>query len=98
MKEAITGGGGLVVDVKNGIWNLEMIKDFGLPENLRGKSIKEKQVFLDQQSQKRGKLEIAMAELIKERDTYIAEQAAKQPRKDCDVNSFDTVVTETLRD
>lgn len=97
-KEAITGGGDLVADVKNGVRKLDLIKDFDLPENLRGKSIDEKQVFLDQQSQKRGKLEIAMTELIKERDIYLADQATTQPRKENDTQSLDKVVTETLRD
>ncbi|SDP06361.1 vWA domain-containing protein [Phyllobacterium sp. OV277] len=95
-KEVVTGGGDLVADVKNGTQKLDALKDAELPENLRGKSKEEKQAVLDQQSQERGKLEEGMAELVKKRDAYVAEQTAKQD-KDKGSDSFDMVVKETLR-
>jgi uncharacterized protein YegL len=95
-KEVVTGGGDLVTDVKNGAQKLDALKDAELPENLRGKSSAEKQTILDQQAQERGKLEEAMAELVKKRDAYVTEQTAKQSKADSK-DSFDTAVKETLR-
>lgn len=94
-KEVVTGGGDLVADVKNGTKKLDGIKDTELPDNLRGKSVKEKQDYLDQQSEERGKLEEKMADLVSKRDAFIAKKQAEKS-DDKDTDSFDTAVKETL--
>lgn len=94
-KEVVTGGGDLVADVKNGTKKLDGIKDAELPDNLRGKSVKEKQDYLDQQSEERGKLEEKMADLVSKRDAFIAKKQAEKS-DDKDTDSFDTAVKETL--
>lgn len=94
-KEVVTGGGDLLADVNNGRQKLEAVKDADLPENLRGKSVEEKQAILEQQSQERGKLESSMLELVNKRDAYVAEQTATQSDGG---DSFDRAVKRTLRE
>ncbi len=92
---AITGAGDLVADVKTGRQKLAQVKQEDLPDSLRGMSAHERQAFIDKQMAKRKALNERMAALVKKRDQYVREQAAKAPTRTAD--SFDRAVEETLR-
>ena len=93
--EAITGAGDLVADVKAGRQKLAGLKDDELPDNVRKMDTAERQQFIDRQSADRKTLNERMAALVKQRDTYVREQAKKSPARTAD--SFDRAVAETLR-
>ncbi len=61
-------------------------------ELLRGMNAAERAVFIDKQMAKRKALNERMATLVKQRDGYMQEQAAKVPAPD----SFDRAVADTL--
>ncbi len=92
---AITGAGDLIADVKAGRQKLAEVKNEHLPDLLRGMAAGERQAFIDKQSAKRKALNERMAALVKKRDQYVREQAAKSPKPAA--NSFDRAVEETLR-
>ena len=87
--DAITGGGDLLADVKAGRQSLGGVKDQDLPDNMRGMSARERQTYLDQQTAQRSTLNDRMADLVKKRDAYVADQRKKQPNRG---NSFDRAV------
>lgn len=93
--EAITGSGDLVADVKAGRQKLAALKDEDAPEAMRGLNTEQRAAMLDQQMDKRTKLNERMAALVKKRDVYALEQAKKSPQRKGD--SFDQVVAETLK-
>jgi von Willebrand factor type A domain len=92
---AITGAGDLVADVKAGRQKLAEVKKDDLPDSLRGMTADERQTFIDKQMAKRKALNARMAALVKKRDQYVRNQAAKSPTRTAD--SFDRAVEETLR-
>ena len=92
--DAITGAGDLVADVKAGRQNLAAVKKDELPDALRGMNGDERQAFLDRQMAKRKAFNERMAALVKQRDRYVHEQAAKSPAPAAD--SFYRAVAETL--
>ena len=93
--EAITGSGDLVADVKAGRQKLATLKDEDVPEAMRKLTAAQRIAMLDQQMEKRAKLNERMAALVKKRDGYVLEQARKAPKPAAD--SFDQVVAETLK-
>jgi hypothetical protein len=93
--EAITGAGDLVADVKAGRQKLAGLKDDDLPDNVRKLDAVERQQFIDNKMVERKALNERMAALVKQRDTYVLEQAKKSPTRTAD--SFDRAVAETLR-
>ncbi len=93
--EAITGGGDLLADVKAGRKALSSVKDEELPDNLRRMSSAERQAYIDRQTTQRSALNNHMADLVKKRDAYVAEQRKKSPARTAD--SFDRAVEGTLR-
>lgn len=92
---AITGSGDLVADVKAGRQSLGAIKDEDMPDSLRKLNPEQRTAMIDQQMQKRGKLNERMTELVKKRDAFVIEQAKKAPQRTAD--SFDQAVAETLK-
>ena len=58
-------------------------------------SERERQAAIDKQAAQRKTLNERMAELVKKRDLYVAEQRKKAPAQKA--NSFDRAVAETLR-
>ena len=92
--EAITGNGDLVADIKAGRQKLAAVKDADLPDSLRSIPANERQALIDKQMAKRKTLNERMAALVKQRDGYVREQAAKAPAPAAD--SFDRAVAETL--
>ena len=93
--EAITGKGDLVADIAAGRQKLSSVKDDELPDAVRGMTATERQAFIDKQQGTRKALNERMAKLVKQRDTYAAEQASKAPKPAAD--SFDRMVAETLK-
>ena len=92
---AITGSGDLVADVKAGRQKLDEVKRDELPDRLRGMNEDERRAFIDTQMAERKALNDRMAALVKQRDRYVHEQAAKAPKPAA--NSFDRAVAETLK-
>jgi hypothetical protein len=92
--EAITGNGDLVADIKAGRQKLAAVKDADLPDSLRNIPANERQALLDKQMAKRNALNERMAALVKQRDGYVREQAAKAPSPVSD--SFDRAIADTL--
>lgn len=92
--EAITGRGDLVADVTSGRQKLDSVQDEDLPDTLRAVPPPERQAAIERQSTERKRLNERMAELVKKRDAYVAEQRRKAPAKPAD--SFDRAVAETL--
>ncbi|MCZ4280285.1 VWA domain-containing protein [Kiloniella laminariae] len=97
-KEVITGGGDLVADVRNDSVALDKIEEKQLPEDLQGLSLAQKQDYLKEKLAARAELEQKMALLIKKHDDYIAEQLKARENAPAKADSFDQVVTETLRE
>jgi hypothetical protein len=93
--DAITGGGDLVADLKAGRQKLSSVKDEELPDPMRRMSVAERQDYIDQQGKQRAALNDRMAELVKKRDAYVADQRKKAPPRTAD--SFDRAVEKTLR-
>jgi von Willebrand factor type A domain len=92
---AITGAGDLVADVKAGRQKLDEVKKDELPDRLRGMNEDERRAFIDTQMAERKAFNDRMAALVKQRDRYVHEQAAKAPKPAAD--SFDRAVAETLK-
>lgn len=91
----VTGAGDLVADIAAGDKTLEAVPEDELPEVLQGKSAAERQAYVEQQRTERAALTAQMAELVGQRDAYIAEQAKQSASASTD--SFDRAVEETLR-
>ena len=91
----ITGAGDLVADIKAGRQKLDAVKDEDLPAPVRNMTAAERQNLIDRQQAKRTALNGRMAELVKQRDGYVREQAKKSPAHA--VDSFDRAVEATLR-
>lgn len=83
--KVITGDGDLISDVVDKKINLAEIPENLLPEILKGENINKKQEFIENQLNKRKKLEEAMSILISERDDYLIEQNKNSRKK----SSFD---------
>jgi hypothetical protein len=91
---AITGRGDLVADVAAGRQKLDAVRDEDLSDQLRAMQPAERRAYVDRQSAERKRLNERMAELVKKRDAYVAEQRKKAPVRTAD--SFDRAVAETL--
>jgi VWA domain-containing protein len=92
---AITGDGDLVADIAAGRQKLSSVKDDELPESLNKLAPAQRQDAIDKAMSERRALSERMAELVKKRDQYVAEQRKTAPQKTAD--SFDRAVEETLR-
>jgi hypothetical protein len=93
--EAVTGRGDLVADVAAGRQRLSELRDEELPDSLRTLPTPQRQAHLDRQMTERKALNGQLAELVRKRDRYVAEQRKKQPAAKGD--SFDRVVEQTLQ-
>src|SRR5262245_52179922 len=93
--EAITGGGDLLADVKAGRNTLSSVKEEDLPDDMRRMSPSERQTHVDRQATERTTLNNRMTDLVKKRDTYVAEQRKVAPARAA--NSFDRAVEKTLQ-
>jgi len=86
----------LVDATRSGQVKLEDLKEEDLPEALRGKTHEEQQAFLDAKWAAREKIQKEIAELGKQRDTWLAKEMEKLA-KDGE-QSFDKAVRRQLRE
>jgi len=93
--EAVTGRGDLVSDVASGRQRLDSVKDEDLPDNLRPLKPEQRQAAIDKNVAERKTLNDRLAEVVKKRDAYVAEQRKNGPAKVAD--SFDRAVADTLK-
>jgi Mg-chelatase subunit ChlD len=96
-KEAVTGGGDLVGDARNGTASaIEDIPVEDLPENLQRMTPAERSQEVARQTTKRKEIESKIQDLVEKRDLYIAEQRSKKVDASPQ-DSFDKAIEETLR-
>jgi len=93
--EAITGDGDLVADIAAGRQALSAVKDDELPDTLRAMKPEERQTAIARQAAARKGLNERMTDLVKKRDTFIAERQKALPVRTAD--SFDRAVQSTLK-
>lgn len=77
-KEIVTGGGDLLDDVRNNVRSLEEVSQDELPADLQGKSGAELKAIVAARTVDREKLEGEMADLVRQRDDYVAAEMKKQ--------------------
>lgn len=94
-KEVVTGGGDLVGEMMSGTAQVETMKDADLPDELKGKSAADREVWAKDKIAARTILQDKMAALVAKRDAYVSAHKNKMPAKAKD--SFDSVVEDTLR-
>ena len=93
-KEAITGGGDLIGDIRNGKQELSKVDEKQLPKEWQKKSAAERQALADQLVTKRKRLENKMAEIVKKHDDYVTKQSAEV--ESGGKSSFDRSVSKVL--
>ncbi|MBX3550076.1 MAG: VWA domain-containing protein [Xanthobacteraceae bacterium] len=92
----VSADGDLVADVESGRVKLEAVPDAELPETLQKLPPAARKVEVEKQNAERKAIDEKLAQLVKERDAYVAAERKKNApaaKKD----SFDQVVEETLR-
>ena len=94
-KEVVTGGGDFVADMLSGSVDANKVADKDLPDELKGKSGAEREVWAKSKIAARGVLQDKIAALVAKRDAYVSDQKKKMPKGAKD--SFDAVVEDTLR-
>lgn len=94
--EVVTGAGDLVADIASGAKTLDAVPEAELPDVLRGKTAAEREAYVEQQQAGRAALTAQMAELVGQRDAFIAAEQSKQAGT-APADSFARVVEETLR-
>ncbi len=93
--EAITGDGDLVGDIASGRKKLDAVSESDLPKDIRDLPKPQRQAKIDAQISERKTINDKLAALVAKRDSYIAEQRAKAPKKSA--TSFDRAVEDTLK-
>lgn len=76
-KEIVTGGGDLVDDVRNNGRSIDDIAEADLPAEFKGKSKDEIKAAVAARTDERARLEAEMAELVQQRDVFVAEETKK---------------------
>ena len=93
-REAVTGGSDLVADIANGDIALETVPEADLNAEMKAMTAPERAAHVAAQQTARKQLESEMADLVTQRDAYIAKQQAAPGSAD----SFDTSVKRLLKD
>lgn len=93
-REAVTGGSDLVADIANGDIALETVPEADLNAEMKAMTAPERAAHVAAQQTARKQLESEMADLVTQRDAYIAKQQAAPGSAD----SFDTSVKQLLKD
>jgi hypothetical protein len=86
------GGWDLVDAIDREKKQLSDFKDEELPEPMRGKSLEEKQKYIESQRARRTELQAEAQKLNAEREKYIAENAKKDPK-----DTLDSAMVEVVR-
>ncbi|SHH56094.1 vWA domain-containing protein [Winogradskyella jejuensis] len=71
----------IISDYDSGKLNLEEIEDDKLPENLKGKSLEEKEIIVKEQSEKRKVDNTKLKDLLKKKREYINKKASEETDK-----------------
>jgi hypothetical protein len=96
-KEVVTGGGDLLDDVRNNVRSIDEIEAKELPSDMQKLSRDEIRAEVAKRTQAREKLEADMAELVKQRDAFVAKEMEKKVNEgSAKADSFDSKVTEAL--
>lgn len=91
---AVTGGGDLVEDIKNGRLKLDKIEAKELPAELKDMPVAKQKEYIDQKIAERESLSAELASLVKKRDEFIREAGAKAASS---TDNFDSGVKKTLQ-
>lgn len=94
-RDAITGAGDLVGDVRNGRLKIESVKTENLPKEFRGKSTKELEDLISTRIEKRKQLEKELNNLVNQHDEYVKEKQAEIG--EVKTSSFDRSVEKLLK-
>jgi len=93
--EAITGGGDLVGDVRNGTVALPSLAEKELPDEIKFMSTAERKAHIDGIIEKRIELEEKMTALVRQHDVYVAKWREKNAADG--VRTFDNSVSRVLK-
>ena len=97
-RDAVTGEGDLVADVKQGRRKLDSVPEAELPDRVRALPPSERPAYLDKADAERAALGKQMGDLVAKRDAFVKEkQAAAAKTAGAPKDAFDAVVSETLR-
>ncbi|MBG1230921.1 vWA domain-containing protein [Aestuariivirga litoralis] len=94
-KEVVTGAGDYVADAMSGGLATSTMADKDLPDELKGKSVAEREAWTKAKVAERGALQDKIAGLVAKRDAFVTGEKSKQPKAARD--SFDAVVEDTLK-
>lgn len=95
-EKAVQGGGELIDALKEGRMKLDEVKADDLPANLRKLSPEELKAHVARQQAERESIQKRIAELVKQRDTYLQAERKKLVSGG-KTDSFDEQVAQTLR-
>jgi len=93
----VTGEGDLVTEYAEGSVKLADLKADDLPVEMKEMGTEEIKAYVEKQSAQRKELEKKIAQKVKQRDAYIAEQRKKQAESG-EKDSFDVHVTKMIRE
>lgn len=88
-------GWDLVDACKESSFNLAEVKDEDLPEEMRGKSLEEKQAIVASRGRERDELQKRVQELGDRRTKFVADEIAK--RAGADASAFDRAIRDAIR-
>lgn len=94
--KTVQGEGELIDALNSGSMKLKDVKTNDLPEELRKLSPEELEAHVEKQKAKRAEIQARIAELVKQRDTFIQAERQKQIASG-KTDSFDEQVAQTLR-
>src|SRR5690606_15058099 len=92
----LTGGNDLVEDYEDGAVDLTSLTEEELPEELKGLADEDLRAAVESRVAERGRLNAEMADLVAQRDAFIAEELARRAAEGGE-DDFDIVVTGTIR-
>ncbi len=95
--KAVQGGGDLVDDLATGRVKLEGLDRDELPEEIRGMTPAEQEVYLAREAKKREAVQVEIDKLLAEREAYIAAETRKRIEAG-QGNAFDLEVARIIRE
>ncbi len=96
LNRVLTGGNDLVEDYEDGVVDLATIAEEELPDALKGLSDEALREAIETRVAERGALNAEMADLVAERDAWIAGELARRAEAE-GADDFDIVVTGAIR-
>ncbi|MGA2262045.1 MAG: vWA domain-containing protein [Acidobacteriota bacterium] len=95
--KAVQGRGDLVDDLKAKQVVLAQIKKEELPPEMQNMTMEQKEAYLKSKAEERQKLQIRIAELVKQRQAYIQEEMRRQTGKGGFDEQVQTMITEQAK-